>query len=271
MGTTNLDNAPRYQGNPNVEFTSVAEARNDRGATDGTYQPHGTATFAVQPGDTISDVMAAARPPMDWSNPQHREQFLRDNPQFADVEGGRNPDLIWPGEVLYVRDAALGAAERLHEADAMQVSTDSQATHKATLQAEAEADLEIAVRGELAAGNSAADVRERLIQQGGVSPEVADRVMQRAQTEASPTNPIGGPGAPLSSRHASNSAAAAVQASPVSRDDPAVAAADQAFVDAVKQELREGVSVDEIKARYGNSAWLNSFIDQAASEVAGEQ
>jgi hypothetical protein len=271
VSTTNLDTAPRYQGNPNVEYTSVAEARSERGATDGAYQPQGTATFAVQPGDTIADVMAAARPPMDWSNPAHREQFLRDNPQFADVDGGRNPDLIWPGEVLYVRDAALGAAEHLREADAMRVSTDSQATHKGTLQAEAEADLEIAVRGELAAGHSPADVRERLIQQGGVAPDVADRVIQRAQTQPSANNPVGGPGAPLSSRRESNDAAAAVQPSPVSREDDTVAAADQRFVDAVKQELGEGVSIDEIKARYGNNEWLNGFIDQAATELAGEQ
>ncbi len=274
MGTTNLDSATRYQGNTNVSFVSVEEAKANRGAEDGTYQPSGTASIVIQPGDTVSGLMAQARPPMDWNNPEQRAQFLQDNPQFADAAGGRNPDLIWPGEVVYVRDAALGAAEGLRDANALTPTTDSQATHKNTQQANAEADLEIAVRNELAAGHSPADVRARLVEQSGLEAEVIDRVLQRAQTEPSQTNPIGGEGAPLSSRRATNEAAAAVEPSPVSRtnpENPGPAAADQAFVDAVEQELDEGVSIEEIKARYGNDPWLNSFIDQAASELAGER
>jgi hypothetical protein len=59
---------------------------------------------AVEPGDTISGLMAQQG--LDWNDPAQRAQFMADNPQFADAAGSRNPDLIWPGEVLYVRSAS---------------------------------------------------------------------------------------------------------------------------------------------------------------------
>ncbi len=99
MGT-NLASAPPYAGNPNVSFTSREEALAGKGP-EGQPAPEGATPVAVTRGDTISGLMAQAG--LDWNNPEHRAQFLADNPQFADAAGGRNPDLIWPGEVLYVR------------------------------------------------------------------------------------------------------------------------------------------------------------------------
>ncbi len=97
---TDLSSAPPYAGNPNVSYTSKEEALAGKGP-EGQDAPEGATPVAVTSGDTISGLMAQAG--LDWNNPEHRAQFLRDNPQFADAAGRRNPDLIWPGEVLYIR------------------------------------------------------------------------------------------------------------------------------------------------------------------------
>jgi len=102
MGTE-LASAPPFQGNRDVSYTSVSEAQQGQGP-EGQQAPAGTVPVAVEPGDTISGLMAQQG--LDWNDPAHRAQFMADNPQFADAAGGRNPDLIWPGEVLYVRPAS---------------------------------------------------------------------------------------------------------------------------------------------------------------------
>lgn len=119
MGT-DLGSAPPYSGNPNVSYTSVAEAEAGQGA-EAQAAPAGATPVAVEPGDTISALMAQAEPPMDWNDPDDRKQFLLDNPQFITYEDAqadpqlaalfdpssrRDPDLIWPGEVIYIRGGA---------------------------------------------------------------------------------------------------------------------------------------------------------------------
>lgn len=106
MGT-NLSSAGPYQGRNDVSYTSVEEARAGKGP-EGQAAPAGTTPVAVEPGDTISDLMSKSQPPLDWNNPEHRAQFLADNPQFSET-GGRNPDLIWPGEVVYIRSGEAGS------------------------------------------------------------------------------------------------------------------------------------------------------------------
>ena len=101
--STTLSNAGNatFQGTAPADLvTTVEEARNNQ-AADGSQAPQGTTPVVVEPGDTISQIMRERG--LDWNNPEQRAQFLQDNPQFADRAGGRNPDLIWPGEVVYVR------------------------------------------------------------------------------------------------------------------------------------------------------------------------
>ena len=102
MGTE-LSSAPPYQGSRDVSYTSVSEAQQGQGP-EGQPPPAGTVPVAVERGDTISGLMAQQG--LDWNDSAQRAQFIADNPQFADAAGGRNPDLIWPGEVLYVRPAS---------------------------------------------------------------------------------------------------------------------------------------------------------------------
>jgi hypothetical protein len=98
----------------------VAEAQAGQGA-ETQPAPAGTESVAIEPGDTISGLMAQAEPPLDWTDPADRKQFLLDNPQFITYEdaqadpdlaalfdpgSGRNPDLIWPGEVVYIRSGS---------------------------------------------------------------------------------------------------------------------------------------------------------------------
>lgn len=100
--STTLSNAGNavFQGNaPANLVTTVDEALSNQGA-DGSPQPQGTTPVVVEPGDTISQIMQQHG--LDWTDENQRAQFLADNPQFAGT-GGRNPDLIWPGEVLFVR------------------------------------------------------------------------------------------------------------------------------------------------------------------------
>jgi hypothetical protein len=99
MGT-DLSSAPPYSGRNDVSYTSVEEAQQGKGP-EGQQAPAGTKPVAVEHGDTISSLMA--KQGLDWNDPEDRAQFLRDNPQFAEAGGDRNPDLIWPGEVLYIR------------------------------------------------------------------------------------------------------------------------------------------------------------------------
>ena len=287
MGTE-LGAAPPYQGPQDVVFTSVEEASRNQGAEAGSYQPAGTASVVVEPGDTLSGLLAQARPPLDWNDPAQRAQFLKDNPQFAtpqdlagapelaELAGGRNPDLIWPGEVVYVRDPALAAAEALQDAHGLSVGTDSQATHQAEQVAQAEADLEIAVRDELAAGGTPEAIKARLQAGSGLPDAQIDAVVERATVPPSPTNPAGGSraGAPFSPEYATNQAAAAwAQAdglgvstdSQVTHRMQELERTGNDFVAAVQEELRDGASADDIKARYGNDPDLDALIDRAAA------
>lgn len=61
--------------------------------------PTGTEPYVVQPGDTLYDIARGNG----YGNPPDMQAFYRDNPQYAESE--RNPDLIWPGEVVFVRTA----------------------------------------------------------------------------------------------------------------------------------------------------------------------
>lgn len=61
--------------------------------------PEGTETYVVQPGDTLYEIATNGG----YGNPPDMEAFYRDNPQYAESE--RNPDLIWPGEVVFVRSS----------------------------------------------------------------------------------------------------------------------------------------------------------------------
>ncbi len=118
MGS-DLSSAPPYSGPRDVSYTSVQEAEAGKGA-ENQAAPAGTTAVPVESGDTISGLMSRSEPPLDYGNDDHRRQFLQDNPQFItredvqqfpelasqfDPESGRNPDLIWPGEVVYVRSS----------------------------------------------------------------------------------------------------------------------------------------------------------------------
>jgi len=90
----------KFEGSaPADKVTTIAEAGKGQGA-DGSAAPKGTTPIVIERGDTISQIMAKYG--LDWSNPADRAQFLKDNPQFAELGGGRNPDLVWPGEVVYI-------------------------------------------------------------------------------------------------------------------------------------------------------------------------
>lgn len=191
MGTTNLDSAPRYQGPGSASFTSVDEAEAGKGA-EGQAAPQGTTPVAVEPGDTISGLMARAQPPLSWSNPEHRAQFLADNPQFTET-GGRNPDLIWPGEVVYVRtgspsqatDAAvaeLAALEQQHGQTSPGSSVRA-AEHRAEVFSKGEQAVKEAALAELSAGATADEILARY---GGsnASPRVEAAVREAATDHA---------------------------------------------------------------------------------------
>lgn len=103
--TDGINPATPFQGPSSVAHTTHQEAAAQLAADGQTAAPAGTTPVPVNPGDTISELMANARPPLDWNNPRDRAQFLADNPQFSET-GDRNPDLIWPGEVLYIRSGS---------------------------------------------------------------------------------------------------------------------------------------------------------------------
>lgn len=105
----------KYQGSaPADQVTTVNEAKQGK-AADGSAAPKGATPVVVEPGDTISDIMTKYG--LDWNNKADREQFLKDNPQFADQAGGRNPDQIWPGEVVYVRNPENDGAGKGDQTD----------------------------------------------------------------------------------------------------------------------------------------------------------
>ena len=268
-----------FQGSaPANQVTTVEEARNGK-AADGGQAPQGTTPVVVEPGDTISGIMAQHG--LDWNDPAQRAQFLQDNPQFADQAGGRNPDLIWPGEVLYVRSGQGGspesqatdqAAAELAQAEGMSASTDSQVTNKENTIARCKTGLEQAVRNEIAAGGDPAQIKERLKNDPsiGLDDQTIDQIVDAATQPASRTNPVGGAAteaAPLSPAHATNKAAAGLSPS-----DTGSAAGEKQriFIDAAKTELEQGVSVDELKSRYGNDPLLDGLIDTAYAEVQQE-
>lgn len=128
MGT-DLGSAPGYSGNTSVSYTSVEEAQQGKGP-EGQDAPTNVDPVVVESGDTISGLMA--RQGLDWNNPEDRRQFLADNPQFItredveqfpelaelfDPDSGRNPDLIWPGEVLYIRPPQGDGTEGANNTD----------------------------------------------------------------------------------------------------------------------------------------------------------
>lgn len=99
----------------NISYTSRAEADQGLGA-EGEPAPEGTVAVTIGDGDYIS--LAMERLGLDWTNEDHRIQFLKDNPQFitdadlaehselapfADQAGGRDPDLVYEDEVIYLR------------------------------------------------------------------------------------------------------------------------------------------------------------------------
>jgi len=71
---------------------------------------------------------------------------------------------------------------------------------------------------------------------------------------------------PWASAYDTNAAAKSVADAHGRNDSGAIGTAETAFVNAAKQELGEGVSVQELKERYGNDATLNKLIDQAAAK-----
>lgn len=98
-----------------ISHTTVEEARQGLGA-EGQPAPEGTVPVMIEEGDYISLVMQ--RMGLDWTDDAERVQFLMDNPQFitadalaqhpelapyAEQAGGRDPDLVFPGEVIYIR------------------------------------------------------------------------------------------------------------------------------------------------------------------------
>ena len=277
MGTTDLSSAPPFQGNPNVSFTSTEEALAEQGA-EGQAAPDGAIPVAVESGDTISGLMAQAG--LDWNDPEDRAQFLADNPQFADASGGRNPDLIWPGEVLYLRppgSAPAGSAEsqatdqdaqELADAQSMSASTDSQVTHRENTVAAATEQLEHSIRAEIAAGGDPEEIRQRLKDDESLDLDDAtiDAAVDAAQQPASRTNPVGGDAAesaPLSPAHDTNEAAANLSPGATGAEADAQR---RTFVDAARTELEQGVSVEQLQARYGNDPMLNALIEQADAE-----
>lgn len=294
MGTTNLDSAPRYQGPGNASFTSVDEAEAGKGA-EGQAAPDGTTAVAVEPGDTISELMSRAEPRQDWNNPQHRAQFLADNPQFAET-GGRNPDLIWPGEVVYVRNGE--APPPPADTTTPQVDT-SQAVDgtpirsgpytegygpympNTTVTLKDGSSLRIGDTGYPANGPvaSACNVdgtyTYQNYQEGRPVGEPYTSVPDdNGQPTTQPSSAVRRPdtspvqaGSPAGTPQANtDTAAQAYWTYNTTPYSPAtIDTARQDFATAVRAELDAGGSVDAIKARYGNDAWMGAAIDAAAA------
>ncbi|WP_242112133.1 LysM peptidoglycan-binding domain-containing protein [Luteimonas aquatica] len=238
--------------------------------------PDGTTPYTVKHGDNLTQIASQNG----YGNPPNMEAFYKDNPQYAE----RNPDLIYPGEVVFVRGAegsperTDAAARDLSDTKSQSASTDSQVTGKEAATAEAEADLDAAVRKEIAAGGDPKAIKERLKEQNlpNVSDADIDRIVDAASKPASASNPLGGSreGAPLTPASAANTAAKSYDQARdmhVSTDSQStgkqerLTKAQDEFKAAITKELAQGTSPDEIKARYGNDADLNKMVDQVLS------
>ena len=151
--------------------------------------PEGTEAYTVERGDNLYTIAARSG---GYGNPPDMKAFYADNPQYA----GRNPDLIYPGEVVFVRKPDGGTTEQQERANAtdtsaqavtdahgLSASTDSQVTMKEDRIKQAEEKLATDVQAELEAGTSADEIIERL---GGVNadPNVVRIVRQQATDHA---------------------------------------------------------------------------------------
>lgn len=238
--------------------------------------PDGTTPYTVQPGDNLSQIAAENG----YGNPPNMQAFYKDNPQYAE----RNPDLIYPGETVFVRgkegspEKTDAAARDLSDTKSQPASTDSQVTGRESATADAEANLDAAVRQEIAAGGDPKEIKERLKSQDlpNVSDADIDRIVDAASQPASASNPLGGSreGAPLTPAADANAAAKAYDQARdlhVSTDSQStnkqnqLTKAQDDFKGAVTEELAQGTSADEIKARYGNDPDLNKLVDQVLS------
>ncbi|WP_152540930.1 hypothetical protein [Luteimonas huabeiensis] len=140
-----------YKGPEQISYTSPAEAEQGLGA-DGQAAPEGATAVPVGDGEYISLIMA--RHGLDWTNPDDRVQFLQDNPQFitdrdlaefpdelgpyAGQAGGRDPDLVYEGEVIYVRigeDAPPGDGGQADRADGQPTQAEAAESTDAAAQA----------------------------------------------------------------------------------------------------------------------------------------
>lgn len=225
--------------------------------------PPGTVAHTVKPGDNLWDISGG-----------NLAGIYQNNPQFNPQTGSRNPDLIYPGEVVFVPvqpgtpAATDAAAGQVADAQALSANTDSQVTYKEDRVADASADLEVAVRNEIAAGGDPAAIKTRLSNDpalDGVSDAAISEIVDRATTAPSASNPIGGQRPPLSPESTTNATALSYsQTEPTPVAPGPRAEARTAFVNAVRTELQQGGDVQEIKARYGNDPYLNGAIDEAA-------
>lgn len=225
--------------------------------------PPGTVPHVVEPGDNLWDISGG-----------NLDGVYRNNPQFDPENGSRNPDLIYPGEVVFVPvqpgtpEATNAAAQQLADAKSMSASTDSQITHKENQVADAGADLEYNVRAEIAAGGDPAAIKARLAADPALEsvPDAElNAIVDRATQPASAENPVGGVRPSLSPEYKTNETALAYSNTEPAPIAPAPRAeARTEFVSAVRTELEQGGNVDEIKARYGNDPYLNDAIDEAA-------
>lgn len=83
--------------------TSITEAQAGLAANGTSPAPEGSVAVVVEPGDTVSEIMAKYG--LDYSNPADLETFYRLNPQFRPGSAeGRDENLIYIEEVIYMPD-----------------------------------------------------------------------------------------------------------------------------------------------------------------------
>lgn len=131
--STEVTNATRaeFQGRlSEALYTSVTEARNDQVADGRAADPNATA-YVVESGDTVSGMMAQQG--LDWNDESDRAEFYRLNPQFA-PSNGRDPNLIFPGEVLYLPGSGDGQQPGQPPEDGTVATTPPDANGNATFQ-----------------------------------------------------------------------------------------------------------------------------------------
>ena len=97
----------QYQGNLIAQLqeaannTSIAEAQAGLAADGTSPAPEGSVSVVVEPGDTVSDIMAR----YGLNYPQDLEVFYQMNPQFRPGSAeGRDENLIYIEEVIYMPD-----------------------------------------------------------------------------------------------------------------------------------------------------------------------